>query len=543
MQLSLKWVVGLVAAAGIASASESNSFVVELTPRSNGLSGQQKFQRRPTIVTALNNKYSRALASFQRNTGRSHPLETNSSKKRRAQGNVDLVDIQQESEWGGHVSYGSPLQPIYVDFDTGSADTLVNPGAYNPSSSSTSKRTSDTFSAAYGDGTQASGSIYTDNAKLGASQGTNIAIGLSKTQFMSNSEAPNNGISGLALPPVQAFPSQYSPIFTALKNQGKLDQGVFQFTLKPGSGSLYVGGTDPSQYQGAVTYVSYDPSLGFYVAPATINGQKITTIVDSGTTLIIGPTLEVLSLFRKLPGVTTTTQQGMLTGLYDCANPPAITIAYGGTGFKLGKQQTSWGTQNGKCVLSIVGQNGLPLNAWIVGDVFFQMTSVIFDQDNNRLGFAAQPGTVVSGAAAASSLSSSKNTTAVPVMSSTSSAKNTTIAPAPIASSTSKSSSSSSKTSAAAGSASSSSKPSSVSSTKYVSMTSSVSPSKATVTSVSGTVTKTSVVPVMSATISGSTVAVTASQSVNGHHCGKADFFDWLICFTGEIVDEILSLL
>lgn len=65
---------------------------------------------------------------------------------------------------------------------------------------------------------------------------------------------------------------------------------------------------------------------------------------------------------------------------------------YAGKDFTLGNSQLQFGTSGGKCVLSVSGIDNLPMNAWVVGDVFFQMASVIFDQGNNRFGFATQAG-------------------------------------------------------------------------------------------------------------------------------------------------------
>ncbi|KAL4402233.1 aspartic endopeptidase [Malassezia pachydermatis] len=125
---------------------------------------------------------------------------------------------------------------------------------------------------------------------------------------MPSSECPNVGISGLALPNVQAFPPQYLPIFAALRKAKIVDQGVFQFTLRPGTGSsLFIGGLDNSQYTGDIVWRSFDPSLGFYVVPATINGQQINIVVDSGPTLIMGPTSQVCQFLQSLPGVTVAT--------------------------------------------------------------------------------------------------------------------------------------------------------------------------------------------------------------------------------------------
>ena len=83
-----------------------------------------------------------------------------------------LDDQQSNLEWTGTVSIGTPGQDFVIDFDTGSADLWVPSkdcdgcqaqNSYDPSASSTSQEESGTFQIQYGDGSQASGPIYSDS--------------------------------------------------------------------------------------------------------------------------------------------------------------------------------------------------------------------------------------------------------------------------------------------------------------------------------------------------------------------------------------------
>ena len=78
-------------------------------------------------------------------------------------------------EWTGSVSIGTPAQEFVIDFDTGSSDLWVASSScrgceashsYKASSSSTSEEQSGTFEIEYGDGSEASGPIYTDDGKM-----------------------------------------------------------------------------------------------------------------------------------------------------------------------------------------------------------------------------------------------------------------------------------------------------------------------------------------------------------------------------------------
>lgn len=129
---------------------------------------------------------------------------------------------------------------------------------------------------------------------------------------------------------------------------------------------------------------------GFYVGYASINGENTKVIVDSGTTLIIGNYHQVKRIMKKLPNVTMKMEQGSLMGMFPCEEELDITINFAGKDFKLGREQTHWGKEDGQCVMSILGHRHMQMNAWVVGDSFFQVASIVFDQENDRLGFAWQ---------------------------------------------------------------------------------------------------------------------------------------------------------
>lgn len=391
MLLNLKFVTGLLATAALASASENDGISVDLFRRSDSPRyAQLDVERVHKHLVGINLKYFKAFENFFKNTGKVHPLKLKSHNKRWS-ATIDLVDIKSELEWGGELRFGTPEQGVYFDFDTGSADTIANTDAYVPAKSSTSNDTHSTFLTGYGDGTKAHGDVYTDVLHVGSIHAKHVAIGHSKSTFIPDSERPNQGLVGLANPSIQAFDSKFKPLFTELRDQKAVHQGVFQFTLKAGDGStLQLGRVDKSKFTGDLTWLNYNPALGFYLVTGKVNGKLILTIIDSGTTLIIGPTFQVRSLLQKLPNVSMFTNRGALYGRFPCDQPPKVTFNFGGKDFTLGKDQVSYGKSGNDCVLSIMGQDNLPLHAWIVGDSFFQTASVVFDQDNHRIGFAHQ---------------------------------------------------------------------------------------------------------------------------------------------------------
>lgn len=375
---------------------------INLHRRSNliGPHGKMNFKSLTHHVKTLDTKYVNAMKNYKKNTGKDHPLQRHQSMHRRDEGNstsgaqgsneLPLQDIGNELLWAGEVSFGG--QTMMVDFDTGSSDLLVNPDAYDPSKSQSAKDTGKQFETGYGDGTQAQGNIYTDKFSIAGLNADDVAIGHANDKFIK--ESGNSGIAGMAFPSIQAFPKEFPPFFVSLKQQNKVEKGVFQFTIAKEGASLYLGGVDSSKLKEEPVYTSVDPSVGFWASDAQINGQKIKAVWDTGTTLILGPIDEVRQLFSQLPELKPFSQGNQLFASHECGRDIKLSFTVEGKEFTLGQEQTEYGkTDDGGCLFTVVGQSGMPMDAWVVGDSFFMAVSTIFDMDQNRVGFAQQSGT------------------------------------------------------------------------------------------------------------------------------------------------------
>ncbi|WFD29224.1 cathepsin D [Malassezia sp. CBS 17886] len=389
MKLSVAFVAALALNSGLALAGDTNT--VTLERRVSFLSDKNvlNVDAFSSYAKQLDRKYKTALNNYKKNHGKDHPLLRILRGEKRANGggDVSLKDVSNQQLWAGQMNFGN--QKFYIDFDTGSADTIVNPTAYDPKKSDTSKDTNEHFKTGYADGTKGEGKIYTDTLQIGGMSAKNVAIGRVDQQFIST-EGGNQGISGMSFPSLATFPKDYPPFFASLIKQKTVTEPVFQFTLKAGSGSsLHLGGIDKSKAKGDFSYTSVDPSQGFWATKATVNGQQITAIIDTGSTIISGPTDQVRQLFSKVKGVTPFQSQGQLLGAFDCSETPSVIFEIAGKKIKLGREQTRYGTvDGGKCVFTVSGMDGIPLNGWILGDSFLQMQTVAFDMGKNRIGFA-----------------------------------------------------------------------------------------------------------------------------------------------------------
>ncbi|KAL9933763.1 hypothetical protein V8E36_007421 [Tilletia maclaganii] len=351
------------------------------------------FDRVAAHVAHIRAKYQRNLDNFRANTGGEHPLRVglpaavSASAVVGRDGSVRLHDVDNVL-WVGSLAYGG--QDIRIDFDTGSADTLVNPGAYRPDQSPTSKETAQTFFTSYGDGTTAFGRVYTDTISVGGLQAPDTAIGRSLVPFMNPYQnGGSQGISGMSYPSLATFGSNYPPFIDSLHKAGALSAFRFSFSLASSGSYLYLGKHPPGVTSGETAWVSVDSNQGFWQVPAILYGLGwIESIVDTGTTVIVGPTDRVQRYFNNIGVETRTDENGNLYGAYPCWRPPVVSFNFGGKLVVLDWETVTFATDSdGACLLAVVGAD-VGINAFITGDSLLRNTFAIFDRENHRVGFA-----------------------------------------------------------------------------------------------------------------------------------------------------------
>lgn len=306
---------------------------------------------------------------------------------------------QQSSEWTGTVTVGG--QSFIIDFDTGSSDLWVPStdcdsceaqDTYDPSSSSSSEEQSGTFEISYGDGSAASGPIYTDDVSVAGVSVTGQTFSAVTSESGNLVGAPSDGLMGMAWPALSELNAD--PFFWTAISQGVVSEGVFGFYLSDSGSELYLGGTDSSLYSGDLEYHDLVSSAGYWTiggASAIVNGQTVNsdfeTIIDSGTSLMFGPTDAVAQFYSGIDGA-----QSLGDGSYGipCDSFPTVAFTWGGNTFTISSGAFNLGDNgNGLCQAALGGEDlGLGDNVWLLGDTLMQSVYTAFSVDNSAVGFA-----------------------------------------------------------------------------------------------------------------------------------------------------------
>merc|ERR1712226_1679729 len=174
---------------------------------------------------------------------------------------------------------------------------------------------------------------------------------------------------------------------------GELAEPVFAFYLgNQAAGELTIGGVDSAHYTGDFTYVPlqsksyWQVSLGGLKLDGDAIGSTPYAIVDSGTSLMAGPTADVKAIANKL-GLTSVLGKEYMV---DCSKKYSIEYTLAGKGYVLDQDDMIIQNSGGQCLFGMMGID-VPAPRgplWILGDVFMRRYYVKFDVGEKRMGFA-----------------------------------------------------------------------------------------------------------------------------------------------------------
>lgn len=346
-----------------------------------------------------------------------------SSIAARASGTNDLVNHNQDSSYFGSLAIGTPAEAFNVILDTGSADLWVASSAcstgcngiksFNATSSSSFSNLSLPFDITYGSG-RAQGYLAQDTVQMAGFSVANQDFGVVSTVSAGLLSSPVSGLLGLAFKSIAS--SHSTPLWQTLVESGAWDQPVMSFYLsrfingthskpqEPG-GRFTMGFMDQSLYTGQVEFVDIpDGQDGYWILPLTgvnVNGQTVQlpgsaqssySAIDTGTTLIGGPSNVIKEIFANIPGSAPGTgdYQGYYT--YPCDQQIQLSLSFGSgaawpinpTDFML-TQLSSKQCVGALFSLDSTGNNG---PAWIMGDTFLKNVYSVFRYNPPSVGFA-----------------------------------------------------------------------------------------------------------------------------------------------------------
>ncbi|KAK2833734.1 hypothetical protein Q5P01_017623 [Channa striata] len=329
---------------------------------------------------------------------------------------VESLTNFMDAQYYGKISIGTPPQDFTVLFDTGSSNLWVPSihcsffdiacwlhHRYNSNKSSTYVKNGTDFSIQYGRGSL-SGFISEDVVSI-------AGLSIPGQQFAEAVKQPGltfavarfDGVLGMAYPSISV--AAVTPVFDKAMAAKLLPQNIFSFYISRDpkasvGGELMLGGTDPQHYSGDLHYVNVTRKAYWQITMNGVGvGDKLTlckggcqAVVDTGTSLIVGPREEVRALQKAIGALP------LLMGEYiiPCEmipNLPVISFNVGGKMLNMtGKDYILKESQMGISIcLSGFMAMDIPPPAgplWILGDVFIGKYYTVFDRDADRVGFA-----------------------------------------------------------------------------------------------------------------------------------------------------------
>jgi cathepsin D len=359
-----------------------------------------------------------------------YPHRTRELEGRAQPGSLALVDVGIDSAYIATVSFGTPPQNFEVVLDTGSIAAWVagkNCSTCDPEIPKFSTKNSSTFHntgkevpLAYGSGSM-TGTLARDAVSI-------AGLKTSKQPFLVANGVDDvinqlfrgflSGIIGLGFPDEDQ--KGLTPLWLSLASNGKLAAKTMSFFMarhiddptvgndaKSDGGVFTMGGTNSSYYKGDIEYLELanktrSPYWLLPVKNITAQGKVVKlnaseAAIDTGTTLIGGPTDAVKAIWSKVKGSKPHEDMpGFFT--FPCKTEVSVSLSFGGKSWPINPTDMNLGPYDEKDTKNCLGGifdlgggsttigSGLP--AWIIGDTFLKNVYSVFRADPLSVGFA-----------------------------------------------------------------------------------------------------------------------------------------------------------
>ncbi|XP_074163991.1 napsin-A [Sminthopsis crassicaudata] len=326
------------------------------------------------------------------------------------------------AQYFGEIGLGTPPQNFSVIFDTGSSNfwvpsrrcSIFSLGCwfhrrFDSKASSSFRPNGTRFSIRYGTG-RLDGVLSEDMLTIGGVGGVSLLFGEALWEpSLAFALAHFDGILGLGFPALSVGGVQ--PPLDALMELGLLEKPIFSVYLNrdpeaASGGEVILGGSDPARYTPPLTFLPVTRPAYWQIHMDRVTvGHSLNlcpngcaAILDTGTSLITGPSKEIGELHKLIGGFP------LLAGEYliPCERLPAlppISFLLGGVWFNLTAQDYVIQLASGRTRLCLSGFLALDVPPpagpfWILGDVFLGPHVAVFDRGAARVGLARARGTL-----------------------------------------------------------------------------------------------------------------------------------------------------
>ncbi|KAH9929570.1 acid protease [Epithele typhae] len=346
-----------------------------------------------------------------------------------------IIDQQQDASYLGQVTVGTPPQSFKVVLDTGSSDfwlassDCVSCGStppFDPNASSSIKAltsasgSTQSIQISYGSG-QVAGILASDTVSMAGftvNPQTMVVVEQMTTGLLSGDVS---GIMGLAFQSLAS--TRATPFWQALVNGGQWASPEMSFwlarhiddsptTVEQDGGVMTLGGTNSTLFTGdiefnSLTSVSSSPTFWMLeMTSATVNGKSVSiptgsnalSAIDTGTTLIGGPSDAVTAIWQTVDGAKALTGQFEGFWAFPCSTSVQISLAFGGKSWPISDADMNLGSISSGSNLCLGGIFDLNLGSnvgsgsgnpvWVVGDTFLKNVYSVFRSDPAAVGFA-----------------------------------------------------------------------------------------------------------------------------------------------------------
>ena len=156
------------------------------------------------------------------------------------------------------------------------------------------------------------------------------------------------------------------------------------------------GGYDDSKFEGELKTVPLDAATYWQITLDKVDAgdfhkdgsqDKITAIVDSGTSLLTGPKADVAQL-AKAAGATANIMGEYTIDCKKIDEIPDVVFTIGGEEYTIPGEKTVI-QASGTCLFAFMGMDfPAPGPQWILGDVFMREYYTVFNYNEKTIGFA-----------------------------------------------------------------------------------------------------------------------------------------------------------